>query len=373
VDVRRLSIGALDQVAALVADRINIPNPSPPYPPTTRQLTAEEIARINRDRAFYENEEKYFRPILDAFDKPETAKPITRTSLDPDLAVRVQARRVLEQVALAEHKVQAMLRAVPKLGAPPMEHGGNVAPAGPGVRLLSLPEGRPEALPVLADPPGEPVRPPTPAKPLDALILGLRDPAVAGRLVALNALEAMGEDAAPAIPALAQSLRDRDPFVRWSASRILKKLAPRQPEVVVPALTAGLGEPDLDVRIAFLTALERYGSASKSAVPILARMVSRGDPESRIAVLRTLDGIGPDAEPALPAIAAALADEDSRVVMAAAEVIGHFGTKAAAYEQDLIRAFRASGPSPEDNQDVRAVKARVRQAASEALLKVLGK
>jgi HEAT repeat protein len=347
-EVRRLSVAAIEQVSFLLVDRIRVPNPTPPFPPTTRQLTAEEIARINRERNFVEAEEKYYKPILDAFAAPEVAAALSKASLDPDPEVRVLVRRVLEEVAQANHQKDAMLRAVPKLGGGVGEN-----------RPQSLPQGRPEVLPAEAKD-AEPVRPPTPTKPLDALVLGLKDPEVRGRLAALDALEAMGEDAAPAIPALAKALSDPDRFVRWAASRILRKLAPKEPQVVVPALTARLVEPDLDVRIAAITALERYGAAAKGAVPALTQAVNRGDPESRMAVLRALDAIGTDAVPALPAIAAALNDDSPRVRAVAAEVLGHFGPRAAAYEPNLRKALA----DPEFD---------VRKAASEALLKVLGK
>ena len=45
----------------------------------------------------------------------------------------------------------------------------------------------------------------------------------------------MGTEAVPAIPALVERLGDPDRFVRWAALRTLGRLAPRSPELVVPA------------------------------------------------------------------------------------------------------------------------------------------
>src|SRR5205823_1397685 len=112
----------------------------------------------------------------------------------------------------------------------------------------------------------------------------------------LDALETMGNDAAPALPALIQVLSDpgADKYVRWSAARIISKLSGSDPEgKAVPALAKLTGEySDLDVRLAAINALEHYGPVAKDAVPSLSNATKHGDADPRIAAMKALQAIG---------------------------------------------------------------------------------
>jgi len=191
---------------------------------------------------------------------------------------------------------------------------------------------------------------------LDSLTRGLSDPDVRSRLAAVDALELMGEEAIPAIPALVRALSDTNRFVRWSAARTLGKLAPQGAKTAIPALTR-LFSPreDLDVRLAVADALKQFGSQAREAVPTLTEGVNRGDDTSRIAAMRTLEAIGTDSTPALPAIARELKNPDPRVRRAAAEVLGRFRSLATRFAPQLRPLLEDSDPD-------------VRRAASEALL-----
>jgi HEAT repeat protein len=193
-----------------------------------------------------------------------------------------------------------------------------------------------------------------------------------------------------------KSLSDPDRFVRWAAVRTLGRLAPREANLVVPAVARLLEDGDLDVEVAAATALERYGPQATDAVTALAQRSTHGDAEIRIAAMRVLVAIGNDAAPALPSVArnlvtqlagisadfdllqpgrttpgaerAALsaaatllgAPQPARIRVTAAETLGRFGKLAAAAAPVLQQALSDIDPD-------------VRRAASEALLKITSK
>jgi HEAT repeat protein len=196
-----------------------------------------------------------------------------------------------------------------------------------------------------------------------ALVRGLSDPMVRIRLASLDALEAMGDAAAPALPAIVRSLQDPNLFVRWAAARILGALAlspsvPHQPDLAVPAL-ARLLRPreDLEVRIVAANSLAAYGPEAKEAVPALAAAVNQGDVEVRLAVLRALSRVGPEAAAAVPAIIEGLRDTSPQVRAESARVLGRFGPAA----RSALPALRRAMSDADDD---------VRRAASDAVLAI---
>ncbi len=191
-----------------------------------------------------------------------------------------------------------------------------------------------------------------------ALIAGLSDPDPKVRLASLDALETMGNAAAPAVPALVGSLRDSDRFVRWAASRTLGKLAPRGANEAVPALDRLLNpEEDLSVRLSAANSLAKYGATAGAAVGALGRALQAKDSEVRLAALKTLEAVGTDATPALPGIAWRLKDPNPSVRAEAARVLSRFGSLASG---DLPALRKALFDPVED----------VRRAASDAILAI---
>src|SRR6266404_563756 len=73
---------------------------------------------------------------------------------------------------------------------------------------------------------------------------------VRARRAAIDVLEALGQEAAPAAPSLVRALADPDRFVRWAAARTLGQLAPEQAATAVPGLARLLSDADLDLRVA---------------------------------------------------------------------------------------------------------------------------
>jgi HEAT repeat protein len=208
--------------------------------------------------------------------------------------------------------------------------------------------------------------PPTLADPsmrntVQILIANLKDADYRVRLASVDALETLGERAAPAIPTLVAALSDTNKFVRWSAARTLGSLNPRQADEVVPGLTRLLSDrEDRSVRLAAAKALELYGEHAKEAVPLLARVINRGDKEYIIAILRAIQGIGTDAAKALPNVAWILSDrtQPPSVRIEAAQTLGRFGPLAKGQLPVLLDIM-----NKETDEDVR-------NAASTAVLAV---
>jgi hypothetical protein len=178
------------------------------------------------------------------------------------------------------------------------------------------------------------------------------------RLASLDVIETMGEAGTPAIPALIRSLRDPNRFVRWAATRILGRLAPRGASEAVPVLASMVTtDEDLSVRLAVATTLGRYGPAAVSAIGPLVRAMNSSDVEMHTTVLKALEGIGTDASGALPAVAAGLQNASPKVREESARVLGRFGSLSRPYLPQLRVAL---GDSTEE----------VRRTASDAILAI---
>jgi HEAT repeat protein len=415
VEVRRWCAGACRAVTAKAAVEATVnPLGSRKLPPEGRPWTPDEIRTVEEARADVKKKQDDLAPLLKAM---QGAVP-TLTQVagqDPEVGIRIDSRRALEDIAVARQRLAGLKASLPvnKFGTTPPEGRRNAdgpdAPAAfaPSVpaRDAAIPVSRPVALEQQAmadDPLGESLRK-TVAALAEALEPGTPGPAdrvaaVQAKLAALDALEAIGPDAEPALPSLIRALSDDDRFVRWSAARVIGKLATVDAKgMAVPKLAELAADPDLDVRIAALVALERYGPVAKDAVnPYLRKAAKTGDGEVRIAAMRTLQAIGADAAPALAAVTRNLSDfydhtparangaepahlsgrslteTNFRVRQAACETLGVVGPLAVKADprwqtllnEHVVPVLQKALNDPDDA---------VRYAASDALLKVRGK
>src|SRR5262249_18917808 len=69
---------------------------------------------------------------------------------------------------------------------------------------------------------------------------GLAHKEVRVQLASLYVLESLQAEATPAAGDLAKALDSQEPFVRWGAARVVKHIAPREAERIVPALARRL-------------------------------------------------------------------------------------------------------------------------------------
>jgi len=176
------------------------------------------------------------------------------------------------------------------------------------------------------------------------------------RLAALYVLEALGLEAVPAAVAASKALADGDPFVRWAAARVLGKVAPAKPVLLVAALAEKVGDENGDVRITVLAALERYGPAAVGAVKEVSQALKGGDEQTRLWAVRVLAAIGPEGrEKTTAPLLEALSAKEVAVRRIAVRALAGFG-KPGATATDALRA------ALKDDD------AEVRRLASEALL-----
>jgi HEAT repeat protein len=409
-EVRRLAISAAQRASAALVNLMPTVNAAE-LPPQDRPLTDKEREEVLTEQARVNAMLEGINPLLEAY-RGQSAN-LTRALSDEDPAVRLDARRIMEDLALCAQKLQRAREqlAYPELKAPDKKTGraaragvdvARVAPqapaaCGPAEACSPLPppraaeEGAALEAPVALSPEeaaaagrravpthtasfvqkgGEDLPPPKPAgasdpalatvgRSLSALVAGLNDPLPRVRLATLDVLETMGEAAVPAIPALVGALRDPTLFVRWQAARILGRLAPQGAAEAVPVLARMIGrEQDVSLRLAVATALGRYGPAAAAAVgPLVRAMGATTDVDLRVSLLKALEAIGPGAAPALPAIAAGLQNASPKVREESARVLGRFGPLAKAYLPQLRPALN----DPADE---------VRRAASAAILAI---
>jgi len=275
-----------------------------------------------------EQERNVLGPVVLALEAQGPALGLAMT--DPDAEVRLSARRALEELAQARHRLLVRANSL-----------AQVAPGNRPVRLLDGEKSESAALP------------------LPALIAALGDPDLHARLSALDVLESLGPAASPAAAALVKALGDPNRFVRWAAARTLGKMGAVEAETAVPALARMLADTDRELRIAAATTLGVYGPTARAAVPALIQAMNAGDSALRTAALLALEQIGPAAESAIPAISAALDDRDARVRLSAVQLLGRFGPAAGNARDALL--LKLNDCSPE-----------VRTAAHDALRHITG-
>ena len=115
------------------------------------------------------------------------------------------------------------------------------------------------------------------AEPLGAMIM---DKSLSSRVLSL--LVDMGEQAAPAVPYLAEALESRDGKVAYNAAFALSRIG-RAAAPAVDELTAALDHRDKYVRRYGAQALGECGSAAVPAIPVLNELRNDPDPHVRAA------------------------------------------------------------------------------------------
>ena len=174
-----------------------------------------------------------------------------------------------------------------------------------------------------------------PAIPLLADLL--RDARVDIRRSAADALIDLAPDTALIQPALRLALRDDDSQVAGDAARALGALSQRA-SPSVPALIKTLTHEDPYVRVYAAEALASIGPKAAAATSDLARAVTDPIPGVRWAASEALASIGPAAESAVPQLIEALQDEFLYVRICAAGALGSIGPKAQSAREALQTA-----------------------------------
>lgn len=323
VEVRRLAIEALRQVAMALSELVFDARPRSDFPPADRKPTEDERAEIEDYAKQVEAERKDLKPLTRAL--RDRASAIAQALSDPDPEVRQKACRALEDAGNARQRLMRRAASVPPYDKKLPRNDDDI------YALIR------ETFPVLLD--------------------RLHDAETTIRLGAISVIEMLDQDAAIAIPYLVEVLDDPSPFMRWASVRILGKTAPIDADLAAPAIARLLTVQDIDVRVTAAEVLGRYGPAARAALPALIRAVTTGDSEARIAAIQTIVAMKDAGKPAIPTLTVALNDADADVRRTAAEALGHFGADA--------RSALATLRIKLDEEDVE-----VRKAAADAILAI---
>jgi HEAT repeat protein len=334
--VRKLCLEAIDEAARATADMIPDPHPRRDFPPEGRPLTDEERKELEFGPAGAASLMRELKELEGIFKAFQAEMPLIARNLgDANTGVALEAARALEDIGIVRVR---LFRRV--LSAPTVTKAEEVE--------------RRKALQGV-DPLGYFLT----GNRLDEVARLVHAPLAEQRRMAVEVLELLGEDAVPALPAIAEALCDTDRNVQWSAARAIGNIAPRRAPFAVAGLAKLLLHIDDNLRLAAAATLEAMGPDAKEAMPAIVKAIGSGDAETRAASMYILVSVGADnARPAVQALIESLSDHDPRVRRAAADVLG----KIAPVSADAVPALRRA--LEDDDQEVR-------MHASEALLAIL--
>ncbi len=132
------------------------------------------------------------------------------------------------------------------------------------------------------------------------------------RMDAANTLAEMGEDAKPAVTALAKALSDEDNYVRNFAANALAEIGPGAIKAL-PQLMKAMEDMDKSVSMAAQMAIGAIGPAAKEAIPMLIIFLKHWD--SSVAESPAAYALIRIGEPAIPAIAKLMQENDKDLIL----------------------------------------------------------
>ncbi len=144
------------------------------------------------------------------------------------------------------------------------------------------------------------------------------------RFYAIWGLAFVGPPARSAAPTVVKALSDASAQVRRKAAYALGRID-TEPKLVVAALVTALADPDADVRQAVEQALPKLG---KAAVPALVTALHNDKPGQRRQAIHMLGAIGADAGAAVPELLPLLLAPDKGLAEPAAQALGGIGAPA---------------------------------------------
>ncbi|MBC8356578.1 MAG: HEAT repeat domain-containing protein [Planctomycetes bacterium] len=148
------------------------------------------------------------------------------------------------------------------------------------------------------------------------------------RVQALDGIAELGSDAAAAVPALIEALKDdSDEVIVWHAARTLGAIGDAA-AAAVPQLAALLEDDRPKVQAYAAFALGRIGEPSMSAADKLIELAFDKDPLVRRSALRALRQINPPQEKTMPLVIKILEEGDMSVILPALQSLAEQGKDA---------------------------------------------
>ncbi len=139
--------------------------------------------------------------------------------------------------------------------------------------------------------------------------------------LAAQALQSLGTNAAPAVPALAKMLRDSNVLLASTAGVTLGRIGP----AALPVLTDALSDADFNVRSSACAALGQLNTNAASAAPALCAILEHETGPIVSYAAMTLAQIR---GPAVPAVQPLLSSTNAATRRWAAQVLGNIGSDA---------------------------------------------
>jgi HEAT repeat protein len=357
--VRRSCVDACRKGSATLVSMLTVPLlTETEMPPKGFPLSPEDRVKVLGERARVYALLEGVAPILRAF---RNQAPLwARVATDSDATVRLQVRRIFEDLGLAVEKIKRLQQIVTYPGLPPYKPDEKkpekkTAPAGAGGI------GRVQAAPTGAL--GEPASTFAPLlAPVDALVpkvpaVSAAQPAVLEGPIKMTPQEAaaaagptLSSTELPPVPATPTArpnqkqktedlpLPQKLPGAETPAVPLEQAL-----DLALRALVTGLSDRDPKVRLASVDAIETMGEAAASAVPALVRALRDSDRFVRWAASRTLGKLAPRRpDLAVPVLARMLTpEEDLSVRLSVANTLSLYGPTAGAAVSALVQALGA--------------------------------
>lgn len=363
VFVRRLSADAWQQITTGLLELTPEAIKAEDLPPPGRAWTADEAERIKAMRDAVKADREELRPLMEAFAKQSAA--MAKAASDPDPVVRVIIRRVLEDLAIARSRILRRENSIP--AEPRTEPKSETKPDGA----------------FLPDLPNSPV--PT------RLVSRLADEKADKAPAAKPDVDLLADALRPSLPAMIAGLNDPNMRARLAAIDVLESMS-TEAVPAIPALVKTLQtDTNRFVRWAAVRTLGKLAPRrAELVVPAAAPLLNVSDLDERIAVAAALERFGPEARAAVPTLQARVTTGDPEGRIAMMKTLEAIGTDAApaipaiarnlVADNNRVRAFAAealgrfgklaAATEPALRQAMTDGDADVRRAASEAVLKV---
>lgn len=169
------------------------------------------------------------------------------------------------------------------------------------------------------------------------------------RVLAIDDIGAIGQNAAPALDKLVAAFADTDPRVRWHAARAVGLIG-EDARSALPRLLSLLGDSDPLVVTQAASAIARMreddgrpripdadAAAYAAAVEPLAKTALHPDPRARRAAVRALRELSPSLEAMAPIVSKHLADADPTVVLGALHTLADMGDDAVPFLMEAMK------------------------------------
>jgi HEAT repeat protein len=192
-------------------------------------------------------------------------------------------------------------------------------------------------------------------KVIPRVIEAVKSPHVNTRYIAAAALSRLGPKAKAALPALNETLKDSDLWVRLYACWAILAIAPAESKAVIPVLAKEIHNGEYWARRSSVQAVASVGRPASELIPAVTEKLKDGDAGVRVAAAWALVQLGGlEAKNALPVLSAGLKDPDSWTRQTAATYLGSLGAPG----KQALPALKEL--ANDENEDVR-------KAAAEAV------